>query len=317
MGLLGHVGIGKETTWATPVAVTDYVEALSETLALSIDRFDVKNITGRLAEPDDHAGVKRVEGDLVIPGHPIAIGHFLNGAFGQGSKTVTVVLSGFLWTTEWWPAPADAGANNPLPGYTLEIFRDVTSSHRYAGAQVNKLTLQIQPNQELRVTAGLLAKTTSVVAKTTPSFPGSPTDPFTFDTASIQVGGAAVDLIESLTVDLDNQLEGVPTLNASDEISRVRRTGPQLVRVSGTLAFENLTDYNRFHGQSEAGLVVSLTKAQSFAMLIEVPRLVYTAFPAGMAGRERNMIEFEANGRYNTGSGHALRARLTTTRSNY
>jgi hypothetical protein len=316
-GFAGHVGLGKEATWGTPVAGTDYLEAFSETLAATYDRFDVKNIVGRFSEPDDVAGVLRIEGDLVVPGHPVAIGHLLNGAFGQGSKTITVVLSGFLWTTEWWPAPADLGANNPLPGYTLEMFRDVTSAHRYAGVQVGKLTMQIQPNQELRVTAGLLAKTTSVVAKSAPSFPGSPTDPFTFDTASVQVGGAAVDIVETLTVDLDNQLEGVPVLNVSNEIARVRRSGPQLVRASGTVGFENLTDYNRFMAQTEVGLVLTLTKAQSFALLLELPRLVYTAFPTGQAGRERNMVEFEATGRYSTGSGHALRARLTTTRSNY
>jgi hypothetical protein len=316
-GLAGHIGLGRETTWGTPVAVTDYVEALSETLALSIDRFDTKNITGRFAEPDDQAGVKRIEGDLVIPGHPVSIGHFLNGVFGQGSRTGTVVLSGFLWTTEWWPGPTDTSSNNPLPAYTVEIFRDVTSAHRYAGVQVSKLTMQVQPNQELRVTAGLLAKTTSVVAKTTPSFPSSPAAPFTFDTASVQVGGAAVDLVESLTLDLDNQLEGIPTLNVSDEIARVRRSGPQLVRATGTIAFENLTDYNRFVNQTEIGLVLTLTKANSFALLLELPRMVYTAFPVGMAGRERNMVEFEARGRYDTGSGHALRARLTTVKSNW
>jgi hypothetical protein len=316
-GMLGHVGLARESTWGTPVAITDYVEALSETLAATYDRFETRNIVGRLSEPDDSAGVLRIEGDLVIPGHPVAIGHLLNGAFGQGSRTVTTVLSGFLWTTEWWPTPADAGANNPLPPYTLEIFRDVTSAHRYAGVQVSKLTLQVQPNQELRVTAGLLAKTTSVVAKTTPTFPGSPTDPFTFDTASVQVGGAAVDIVETLTLDLDNQLEGIPVLNVSNEIARVRRSGPQLVRASGTLAFETLTDYNRFIGQTEQGLVLTMTKAQSFAMLLELPRLVYTAFPTGMAGRERNMVEFEATGRYHAGSGHALRARLTTVKSNW
>lgn len=317
-GFNGAVGFAKESTWGTPVAVAsgDFIEAMSENLTLAIDRYDARNIVGRLSEADDLAGLRRLAGQLVVPGHPLHMGHFLKGALGNVS-TITVVLSGFLWECDFRPMTSDDGSDHATPPYTLEIFRDVTSSHRYAGVQVSKLTLQAQPNQDLRLTAALLAKTTSVVAKSTPTYPTSPVDPFTFDTSSIQLAGGAVDIVESLAIDFDNQLDGIPVLNNSNEIGRTRRKGPQLVRVTGTVAFETLTEYNRFVQQSESNLIGSWTKPSSFGLIVRVPRLVYTAFPLAMGGRDRLTVQFQGTGRYDTTAGFALQARLTTVKSNY
>lgn len=314
----GHVGLTKETTWGTPVAVPSgsFLEAVSENVTLAIERFTVQNIVGMLREPDDYVGLRRVEGEVVVPGYPYGLAPLLQGTFGQ-IVSYTVVLSGFLWTLDIRPATAETGADNPLTPYTFEIFRDVTSAHRYAGAQMNKLTLTLEPNQALRARVGLIAKTTSMIAKSTPTYPGSPTDPFTWDSASVSLAGAAVDYVESLTIDFDNQLEGIPALTNQTDITRVRRKGPQLVRVSGVVGLEDLSQYAAFVQQSEAVLRVSVTRGSSFQLVLDVPRLVYSAFPLGMAGRERQTVSFEGVGRHNVGSGYAIRALLTTTRSNY
>lgn len=314
----GHVGFAKETTWGTPVAVGsgDFMEALSENLTLAIERFDVRNIVGRMAEPDDIAGLRRNAGQLVVAANPLQLGHILRGVFTT-PVSITVVLSGFLWECTYQPLTSDPANNNALQPYTLEIFRDVTSSHRYAGVQMSKLTLGVQPNQDLRVTVGLLAKTTSVIAKSTPTYPGSPANPFTFDTSCLQLAGAAIDTIETLAIDFDNQVEGIPILNNSNEIGRTRRKGPQMVRVSGTIGFETQVEYNRFVQQSEANLIASWTKTDSFGLVVRVPKLVYTAFPLGMGGRDRLTVGFEGTGRYDGSLGYAIQTKLTTVKSDF
>jgi hypothetical protein len=318
-GFAGHIGVAKETTWGTPVAVAsgDFIDAMTEGLATVIDRFDVRNIYGRFAEPDDFAGLKHYEGDVVLPGMAIGLGHVYNGVFGQGSKTITVILSGFLWTTEFWPSPSDFSSLAPVPPYTVEINRDVTSAYRYSGAQFAHVTQHIQPNQDLRMTAHILAKTSSIIAKSTVTYPTSPADPFTFDTASIAIGGVGTDLVEALSIEFDNQLVGIPALNVSTEIARVRRRGFQLVRLSGTLAFDNLTEYNNFYNQTEQALTLSLFKAQSFQVIYTLPRFVYHAFPATMPGRDRLHVAFSGLARFHVGSGTAISVKLTTVRSNY
>lgn len=314
-GVRGHIGLGKETTWGVAVAATDYLEALSEGVTETLDRYPTKAIIGALYEPDDMPGLYRVGGPIVAAAHPVSVGHFLNAAFGASS--ISVVLSGALWTTAFTPASGDAASANPLPAYTAEIFRDVTSSQRYAGLQCTGLTFEVSPNAPLRVTANWLGKAATNIAKTTPSFPGSPTQPFAFDTASLTLGAGATALLEALTITVDNRLTGVPVLNAATEIAKVRREGAPTVRVSGTMAFESITEYLNFRNQTEQRLMASFVRASSFALVLDCPRVVYTTHPLGLDGEGRPMVRVEGIARYHTTSLYAIEARLTTTKSNF
>jgi len=47
-------------------------------------------------------------------------------------------------------------------------------------------------------------------------------------------------------------------------------------------------------------------------MLIDVPRAVFSSFPVQIPGRDRLTVDFEAIGRYHTGSGAAVNIQLTT-----
>lgn len=314
-GMRGHIGLAKQTTWGTAVAATDYVEAFSESLSLSLDRFDVKNIYGGMYEPDDMSGVQRIAGDIVIPGFPESIPWILYGATGIQSNTLTV--SAQQNTHEFTMATTDASSRNPLPLMTFEIFRDVTTAQQYSDAQISGFQVSVAPNQDARFTASVMAATVTNIAATTPSFPGSPVNPFAFDTASIQIGGAATAAIEALTISVDNQLEGIPTLENHTKVGKFRRTGPQLIRASGQIAFENITDSERFANQTEFAMVAHLTRANSFSMLIELPRCIYLEHPLSMSDRGRQVVSFTAKAEYHTGSASSARFSVTNTRSGY
>jgi len=58
-GIKGFLGIAKETSWGTPVAAADYIKILNEGMATGFDRFDIVNVHGSVAEPDDVQGVTR------------------------------------------------------------------------------------------------------------------------------------------------------------------------------------------------------------------------------------------------------------------
>lgn len=315
-GHLGHLGIAKETNWGTAVAATDYVELLSENISTGIDRFPTRNIFGGFHEPDDSAGMHRTAGSIAHAGHPVSLGHLLKAAFNNISQTV--ILSGYLFQLHFTGCKSEFADGVPRQPYTMEVNRNISSgSHRYAGALLNRLTLALAPNQDLRATAEWLAKTRSVIDATVPTFPASSTEPFTFDTASVQIAGAANTRLEAFQMVVDNQLEGIAALNASAAIARVRAQGPQIIRVSGTLDFADNAEELDFINQTERAMVVTLTRAQSFAMHIEIPRMVYTAFPMGMGGRGRQTIGFDGVARYLASSLAAVRVMLTTTKSNY
>ena len=316
-GAAGHIGLAKETTWGTAVAATDYFEAMSEDLNLAIDRFDFRNITGDNFDPDDAAGIRRIEGSMSFAANPETIGHFLNGALGISSVTSIANELAKTEFTQRTVAAGDISSVAPLPTYTFEIFRDVTSAQQYAGNLINTLELSIQPNQDLRVTAGVIGKSVLSIAKTTPTYPGSPVSAFFFDTASVSIGGIGVDLIEALTINIDNQLEGIAALNASSNIARVRRTGPPLIGVTGTIDFQSIGEYDKFVALTEQAISINLFKADSFSLLIELPRVIYTAFPLTIPGRERLTVAFEGKGRYHTGSLTSIKATLFTVQSEW
>lgn len=315
-GTLGFVGIAKEVTAGTPVAATDYFEIMSENISLGIDRFPVRNAFAGFHEPDDYAGARRIAGDIVMFGHPVSIGFALKAALNTISGAA--VLSGFLHQSRFISTKSEFADGVPSQPYTLEVHRDVTSSHRYDFMVCNRLQLSLVPNQDLRVTMGWIGQSPSLIARSTPTFPGSPTDPFTFDTASVSIGGSASARLEAFNLTINNNINPILALNASNEIARMRRSGSQEVRISGTLDFVDVAEYNDFVNQTERRFFVNLTRASSFNLLIDAPRFVYTTFPVGIAGRDRLTIGFEGIARTHAASGNvAIDIGLTTTKSNY
>ncbi len=314
-GFLGYVGIAKEAAFGTAVGATDYFEIMSTNLAETINRFPTRNAFGGFYEPDDYAGAHLVGGSLTMFGHPVSIGHLLKAAMNTISGST--VLSGFLYTSNFISVKSDFNTSVAGQPYTLEVHHDITSSHQFAGGVCNRLQLSLAPNQDLRVTADWIAQAGLLIAKTSPTFPGSPTDPFTFETASLSIGGSATARWESFNLTVNNNLDGILALNASNNIIRVRRRGPQEVRISGVLDFLDATEYLDFKNQTERAIQLTLTRANSFSLLIDVPRFVYTTFPTGIPGRDRLTVGVDGMARYKTTSAVAVAMALTTVKSNY
>lgn len=312
-GFLGFIGLGKESTWGTAVSATDYLEAMSESLNAERDRFEIVNIRNQFGRPADQAGMVRINGDIEAHAHPTTGARLLKGALQNSSKTT--VSSGVLYTHTFktLTTGSEFSSSVPVQPYTIEVFRDVTSSVQYAGCAIDTLAINFQPNQDVRFTASFIGKSESQLSSTTPTFPTTPGAPFNFDTASLELGGSATSRIEALTVEIANNLEGVPKLNASNEVGKIQMTDFQSVSISGTIAFEDLTEYQDFIDQNEKTLKATVTKPDSFSMTVDVPRMVYTAFPTEIGGRERLTVDFEAQGFYHTGSGTNIQVDLTTT----
>ena len=314
-GFASHLGIAAEATWGTPLAADDYFEAFSESMALDIERFETRNITGRFSEPDDAAGLERSQGEIVLMGHPVSMGYFLKGAFGQ--STVTSIAAE-LQQSEFTPRQSDISSLNPMPPWTLEIFRAgtlVDTAFQYAGVNFASIQLAAAPNQDLRVTANAIAKNLLPLEKTVPTFPTSPIQPFLWDTASVSLDGVGRVDFEALAITLNNNMEGIPALNGTQEIAKIRRTGPPTVEITGTTDFTDREDFDRFRAQSEFQLAVNFTQSESFSLLIECPRVVFTGYPVQIPGRERITVDFTAKGRFNVGSNHAIKATLFSTQS--
>lgn len=314
-GFNGFIGLGRETGWGSGVAATDYIEAMSEDLSVTLDRFGYKAMIASLGEPDDATGLFRVAGNIRAAAHPGNLAQLLRGvlhSFNTTSATGPLYTHAFVTTS----GGSDFDTQVPHQPYTIEVFRDVTSSIRYSGCLIDTLAFDFNTQGAVMVTAGILGRSAAQLTKSTPVFPNSfSAKPFTFDTVSLGLAGAGTILIETLNVQIQNNFEGIGALNQSQYIAKVRRGNHQMVNISGTLDFTNLTEYQNFINQTEQRMTVSVTKTGSAALVLDIPRMVYTAFPTGVAGRERQTVSFNGKGFVHQGSGNAIKVSLTTPTS--
>lgn len=314
-GFAGYFGFKRESTWGTGAAATSFIEILNEDIKTEIERFDYKNVINTLAPPDDMTGVNRHGGSVACAAHPANCGMFFESLMNGGTRTV--VDSGTLWKHVYKQptVPASRFSNvSPTIPYTFEIFRDVGSANRYSGCVVDALNLNWGINQDLRINADIIAKSTSIVVEQSATYPSTPEKPFKFTQTSISIGGTATADIENLDIKISNQFEGIPVLNGSSDIGKIRRSGFQRIEINGTLDFDSLAEYNRFIAQSETNLSIA-TVQSSYSLIVTIPRFVYSAFPIGISGRDRNTVSFNALGFFHVGSNTGIELSLTTPAS--
>ncbi|MDR7537423.1 MAG: phage tail tube protein [Armatimonadota bacterium] len=312
-GMRGYVGLGKQSAWGTPVAASAFLPALSVGgNALVIDRFETANVVGGVLEPDDMAGAQRVEMEAVLPINLLTIGHVLNAALGESSRSVTVVASGVLWTTTWAAAPADALTQAPLPAYTWHALYDSVANqvHRVRDSQVSRVTIGVAANQAAQATVALVGRSADTTAAVNPTYPASPGAPADFSVCSVSLGGAAVDA-DALTVTLETPIEPVYALGSQLPVSFVRR-GPVQARVALTATLAR-SEWLVFQNQVERALLVTWTQPASFQLALRFPRVVWTAYPLSIPGRERLVVQAEGKVLNNPTS--AWVAALTTIQS--
>ena len=314
-GFAGYFGLKRETSWGSGAAATDFIEILNEDITLTKDRFDYKNVINTMAPPDDIAGMNRIGGSVAFACNPRNVGYMLMSAFNQSAVTS---ITGTFWK-HLYTQPTDSGSKfsdeSPSVPYTLEVFRDVGTATQYTGGLVTDLSFNFAQNQDVRCSAGFLCRGTSSVAKQSATFPNSPTKPFKFDQVSLSLGGSATTRIENLTIKLDNQYEGIGSLNLSNDIAKVRRNGFQMITIDGSIDYSDQAEYDDFVNQTETSMTIFALSANSFSLKIEIPRLVYDAFPLGISGRDRNLVSFTAKGFYHAGSGTGIAITLNTVNS--
>jgi hypothetical protein len=313
LGVLGYVGLGPETSGGVAVSPAVFIEALSEGVSGSYDRYALFNIIGRLAEADDRAGVMRVAGDIDAPFHPKAGGHLLKNAFGQAFSTASISAT---ITRHVWRTPTDSfwDRRYALPPYTVEIFRDVGSAQQYDGCQTNQLEFSLGPNAALRAKSTLIATAWRSVAPNVASF-YTDVDILDFDTCSFQVGGIANQDVESFTMTFNNKLEGIATLSGRDTIYKIRRSGSPETRFQMTVGFESIDQLVAFRAQTETSLQLVANSGHAFNLTL--PRVVYSAVPVGMGGGGRQMLQIDGMARFHQGSGTAFEIALDTTIAQY
>ena len=318
-GVFGFLGVSAQQSFGTATTSNEFIPFNSEAISTEVELLMESGIRARLGEPPSHEGMESVAGDIVVEPDFVNIGHFIKGVFGQAVNSTTGAGSGTQYTHTFTPlVSADFDEKCSVPPYTVTVHRDVTSAFRFTDCVFNTLALTLTTGQLTEMTVGVIGRSTSIVSMGASSFVTS-AYVSTWNVASISIGGAANTITENITITFDNQIEGYGLLDGTKTVAKMKRTGWQTVRISGTMDFENLSEYNAFKSQSNRALFITLDDPNVTSLnnlTIDIPNLRYESFTVGIGGPERISADFSARAIYDPTSNYAIQIVLVNSRAN-
>jgi len=203
---------------------------------------------------------------------------------------------------------ADTVKRCPLYPYTIEVHRDQAAAQawQFVGSVVNTLNLKFGVDQKiLTAVAGILAKDVNRIAKTAVTFPT--TNPFTWSQAVVSFGAgyATNNYLESIEINIDNKIVGIPSLNNTYIIRRFYRSGPREVTVNFVTDFVDQVEYDIFVAGTEqkmriiftgAAIIGDLTFYNTFTLYF--PKFRYIAYPISNPGSGRISVAVTGKAKY-------------------
>lgn len=317
-GSLAHIGLGKEVTYGTAVAATEYLRFTSEGLSEEIEQLTSEAIQGVFDEGPSFEGLHNISGDVSGEVYPNAIGHLLRSAFGA---PVTTLVAAGVYQHVFTPVQSNFSNVCALPPYTFEINRDLAQAFQYAGSVVNELSFSFgTDNKIMQYTAAIIAKKLALIAKTVPSLEA--TKPFLWHQSTVTLDGTLNKDVSTAEFGINNNLEGRATLDGTKEISRVLRNGVRSFPVKFSLELQDMTEYNKFRAQNEVPLKIELvgdviSGTDKFKLTIDVPKFRFAAFPINVDGAGAITTQVDGSAKYDPASLYAMKITLVNSKATY
>jgi hypothetical protein len=206
------------------------------------------------------------------------------------------------------PLQTDFHADCPLDPYTIEVHRDqnVAEAWQFEGCVVNTLNLRFGVDDKiLNGVAEILAREANRITREIIPFPT--TAPFTWSQALIQLGNALPtnNYLESVEINVDNKIIGIPSLNQSSFIRRFYRSGPRVITCNFVTDFVDQVEYDIFVAGDEQKLKIIFTGAAvvgdagySYTLTIYMPKFRYLTYPITNPGEGRISVGVTGKAKY-------------------
>lgn len=215
------VGIGKESTYGTPVTPTRFVESEAKL------KYDIKTAQGKGLRPSKHVNrlsrnvVTRFEGsgDLTLDVPTRGFGFLLNAVFGSVVSTLVPTTSPAFYQQNHVMSVTD-----PVPTFTIQEVLPTLGGvnsfpHTFSGCAFDSLEMSAKEGGMLEAKFSLTARELSTaIAATAASYPADDAI-LTFTHGAISVGGT---LTEPTTTALAS-LSSAPAANIEDFSLSVKR----------------------------------------------------------------------------------------------
>lgn len=259
-GSLSATGVAKETTFGTPVAATEFVPALGDTLAQDPGWFTPSVMQAvRDSQIYNLYGEQKNAGNVNAPLFPTNGIRYLVAAIGADTVTGT----GPIYTHTLAEA-------NVLPSLTVEKNIGNFKSLQFAGTRVSKYSIKASAsNAAAEFTADLIAQSVAVLDTPTTVVVVNE-EPFVFAEYTLTSGANVLKQATNFQLDIDNVMKETYTFNQSSELQFLTPTG---LKVSGSfdVVFDDLdTGTFDFFTQAINGVQASLSFALAHPSGLEV-----------------------------------------------
>lgn len=237
-GVLGHIGLGAESTWGTGVPPTVWFPGTEE-IGLTISRLMLEDPHGMVFPLPSQAGRMTAEGGLRgFPVYTEEFGHILKAALGAPTDSGTGPY------THTYAFAEPVAGDHVRPPYSVQVTKGA-KTRRYVGGQVSRLSLAQRNDDYLKADLQMLFKSwDDSQSEATPTFPSSTV--FAFRDLAVKKGGSDLGLrVEELTIELNNNLAAVTGLGSADLLA-VEQNGQVSATAQLTLEFDDAAIYNDF-----------------------------------------------------------------------
>lgn len=277
VGFKSWVGVGEESVYGTPVAITNWNEIISESMGMT--RVPTPKSSMRRGSPSNFfQPTKQIGGtinfELMFEGYLKWLKHLF------GSVATVETEAATRWTHTFT-------INNDLPtGLTVEIYR-VLQSFQYHGIMVNQGNFTLEADQTLKMDLELIGEDESKISASTPTFPTELLAQFAQGVFTIDATPFDVD---TCNFQLNNGLIARPKVGSATTKRPARN---ELREVSGSFAKDwETADIAAIYDKWAAGTPVVLKLditgptlgAGNYKITLDVPRAVLQGEPPKIGG---------------------------------
>ncbi|MEM2909806.1 MAG: phage tail tube protein [Nitrososphaerota archaeon] len=268
------LGVGKETTFGTPVVASKWYNIVRENLATRKTILFDEDTVGSRQLIRAARGAERVEGSVELYLNSQEIGHLLLSCLGS------------VTTTGTGPYTHTFSIANSLPSLTLRSIMDDVKEKIVTGALVNNLEIASTVGKA-RVTANIIARQETLGTASIPSFTAQ--DDFVHGEVTITIAGVTKKP-RRLSLRIANNLEPVEVLGDYYPTKIV----PRKLSVTGSfeLDFESDVEYQDFLNLTSRDLNIVFEKGDH-SIQFDIDKFYYTRAEVEVRGRELLVAGFD------------------------
>lgn len=323
-GAQAKLAVARQITpnsWVTAAGSYFGLGFLSDDVGLTKQELISQNLSGRFEQGAVYSGITQVNGTIQMELTPKSLLAALGAVLANSATTVD---SGSVRNWTFLPNTQDFNSTfvkNPFTIY--KQWSDANSAELFYDCQFGQLDLAFGQGQFLKGTLTVAGGTRLSGGIGSMAVSPLATDVgrlFPWNVTSISYGAAGLSQFSDLTVSINENIDGVYTVNGTLAPFKFTRTGFREVTVNGTFYMNDRSLLNNFAAETQAQLLITSINTRAAiqsgyydTFVIDIPQFKITACKPGNSGPGEVSVKVTGRGVLDPTSNYAVQCLLQNT----